>query len=234
MSIQQLRQQSRHIPVTTHQQSIQTAVTTLEETSLGDIQYILRLLWASQAVSRQTTRIAERLCKEVTSITQGKAQLILQDREGNQITMPSIPTQKGALLSFSVQLGDVTYGMLCIAPDSEQPTLPAIPFVIAQLLAQICSWLLYTFEQSIFLQGQCQHLDTPIYTSLTKREREVLTLMCLGNNQQSIAEKLHISPTTVGKHRQHIYEQLGVHNERDALLAAYRFGLFSILDLPNL
>lgn len=55
-------------------------------------------------------------------------------------------------------------------------------------------------------------------------------LMCLGHDQKSIADKLYISPATVGKHRQHIYEQLGVHNEHDALLAAYHLGFFSILE----
>jgi DNA-binding NarL/FixJ family response regulator len=65
---------------------------------------------------------------------------------------------------------------------------------------------------------------------LTKREREVLALMCRGYNQEAIADLLCISPATVGKHRQHIYEQLGVHCERDALLVAYQTGLFSLID----
>lgn len=202
-----------------------------EEHSLEGLQYVLRLLWVGQSTIKQTTNMAERLCQEITSITQGKAQLILKNAENN----PLIPQALSrTLFSFSVQFGDVIYGTLCIVSDSEQPTAPALPFPIAQLLAQVCSWLLYTFEQSIFLQGQCQHLNDPGLVSLTKREREVLKLMCLGYNQQSIAQELNISPTTVGKHRQHIYEQLGVHNERDALLAAYHFGLFSILDLPNM
>ncbi|MBA2678504.1 MAG: response regulator transcription factor, partial [Ktedonobacteraceae bacterium] len=68
------------------------------------------------------------------------------------------------------------------------------------------------------------------YGTLTKREREVLMLMCLGHDQKTIADRLCISPTTVGKHRQHIYEQLNVHNEHDALLAAYHLGFFSILE----
>ena len=62
----------------------------------------------------------------------------------------------------------------------------------------------------------------------TRREREVLDLMCRGNNQDAIAEKLCVSPATVGKHRQHIYEQLGVHCERDAILVAYQAGLFPV------
>jgi DNA-binding NarL/FixJ family response regulator len=55
--------------------------------------------------------------------------------------------------------------------------------------------------------------------------------MFLGDSQQDIAEKLSISLTTVGKHRQHIYEKSGTHCEIDALLAGYQCGLFSIVDL---
>ena len=106
----------------------------------------------------------------------------------------------------------------------------AIPLPVAQLLAQTCSWILYAIEQSTFLQGQCHQLEYQVNGPLTKREREVLTLMCRGYNQETIAELLCIAPATVGKHRQHIYEQLGVHSERDALLAAYLTGLFSIIE----
>jgi len=53
--------------------------------------------------------------------------------------------------------------------------------------------------------------------------------MCRGYDQETIAGKLHITGATVEKHRQHIYSHLGVHNERDAIMAAYQAGLFSPL-----
>lgn len=229
MSAHELRKHFPHPSISTSHHAA-SMMTTRDDKSLDGIQYVLRLLWVGQTMTKQTTKVAERLCKEIISITQGKAQLVLYTSAENTPITPSI---NRSLFSFSIQFGDVVYGSLYITADSEQPTVPAIPFAIAQLLAQVCSWLLHTFEQSIFLQGQCQHLTNPLFVSLTKREREVLTLMCLGYNQQNIANKLNISPTTVGKHRQHIYEHLGVHNERDALLAAYHLSLFSILDLPN-
>lgn len=201
-----------------------------EEIPSDYMQQVLHLLWVGQTLSQQTTGVVERLCQEVQWVTQGKARLLLR-------THGNTPLQDRAsetLISFSVQFGALVYGTLCIAPSSVQPTSPALPFSAGQLMAQVCSWLLYTLEQSHFLQNQCQRLAEQPYGSLTKREREVLTQMCLGFDQKSIAEKLCISLTTVGKHRQHIYEQLGVHNERDALLMAYRLGLFSILDQISL
>lgn len=229
MSTQQMQQRA-HLSVSTYQHHIQPGAIVHQKNDSDSIQCVLHLLCIGQIISKQTTKVAERLCKEVTNITQGKAHLMLKKSKEDQ----SIPLPVNRpLFSLSVQFGEAIYGTLHIATDSEQPTVPAIPFAVAQLMAQVCSWLLYTLEQSLFLQGQCQHLNKSVFISLTKREREVLTLMCLGHNQQSIAQKLCISPTTVGKHRQHIYEQLDVHNEHDALLAAYHFGLFSILDLPN-
>ena len=194
------------------------------------VRSLLHLLWIGQNLCKQQVGVAECLCREVTDITQGKARLALKSRENTENMQKLDPFIERSLISFSVQFCEVSYGTLYIAPDDERSTIPAMPFVAAQLLAQVCSWLLYTFEQAIFLQGQCQRLDSQLCGSLTKREREVLTLMCLGYTQHCIAEKLSISPTTVGKHRQHIYEQLGVHCERDALFAAYQSGIFSILD----
>ena len=54
--------------------------------------------------------------------------------------------------------------------------------------------------------------------------------MSKGYTQEAIAQKLHIATGTVHKHRQHIYEQLGVHCERDAILAAFHAGIISFLE----
>ncbi len=80
------------------------------------------------------------------------------------------------------------------------------------------------------LQGQCQQLDYQVHSPLTKQERTILLLMCRGKTKEELAEALSISPRTVGTHKQNIYSKLGVHSERDALLAAYQEGIFSPLE----
>jgi DNA-binding NarL/FixJ family response regulator len=60
---------------------------------------------------------------------------------------------------------------------------------------------------------------------LTPRETEVLRLMADGLGQDAIAEKLFISPKTVGTHVQHILTKLGVHSRAEAVALAYRSGL---------
>ncbi len=57
---------------------------------------------------------------------------------------------------------------------------------------------------------------------LTPRELEVLSLLVEGLNQPEIAEKLFISPKTVGKHIEHILAKLGVHNRAQAVALAVR------------
>lgn len=194
-------------------------------TKLEELQYLSHLLELSQILNGETQICVERLCREVESMTQKRVQLCLdyqrQKSYGDIITTAA---------SFPLQFRHYVYGTLRVAYDINYPTEPAISLSIARLLAQTCSWMLYTLEQSAFVQGQCRELDYQIHGSLTKREREVLSLMFRGCNQQAIAEILFISPSTVRKHRQHIYSQLGVHCERDALLAAYCSGMFSLIE----
>src|SRR5256884_9008893 len=189
-------------------------------------QLIVDLLSFGQTLCKKKHGIGKRLSKEVMRATQGKARLLLpcQDSSvGRDIPFP-------VSVSFPVRFRNRIYGTLEVAPDSTHPASPALPLPVAQLLANTCGSLLYTLELSAFIEGQCQRLDSQIPLNLTKREREVLELICRGNDQSAIAEQLHIAPATVDTHRKRICEKLGVHSERDIPLAAYRAGLFSILD----
>src|SRR6266511_4311324 len=60
---------------------------------------------------------------------------------------------------------------------------------------------------------------------LTQRELDVLSLLVDGLNQSEMAEKLYISPKTVGKHIEHILAKLGVHSRAQAVAVAVREGL---------
>ncbi len=74
---------------------------------------------------------------------------------------------------------------------------PAIPLPMAHLLANICGVLLSTIELSVFIERQSQRFEYQNPEQLTKREREVLELICRGYDQQSIARTLDITPSTV-------------------------------------
>jgi DNA-binding NarL/FixJ family response regulator len=61
--------------------------------------------------------------------------------------------------------------------------------------------------------------------TLTVREREVLELLARGLNQADIADKLVISPKTVGTHIQRVLSKLGVHSRAQAVVLAHEVGL---------
>jgi len=60
---------------------------------------------------------------------------------------------------------------------------------------------------------------------LTKREREVLTLIAEGLTNQRMAQKLFISIKTVQTHRAHIMEKLNLHDRTELVRYAIRKGL---------
>jgi two-component system nitrate/nitrite response regulator NarL len=61
-------------------------------------------------------------------------------------------------------------------------------------------------------------------SKLTPRESEVLALLAHGLTQQQIAERLIISPKTVGTHIEHVLRKLGVHSRAQAVAVAMRGG----------
>jgi len=220
----------RAFPTATISSLTQVCDTTTNKASNGaileDMQLVTHLLSLGQMLCGHVHGAATCLSQEVNLATQGRAQLLL----GRQVSAKRTQLSASEVITLPVQFRHLMYGTLSVAFDAVYAEQLAIPLPVAQLLAQTCSWILYAIEQSTFLQGQCHQLEYQVNGPLTKREREVLTLMCRGYNQETIAELLCIAPATVGKHRQHIYEQLGVHSEHDALLAAYLTGLFSIIE----
>jgi two-component system, NarL family, nitrate/nitrite response regulator NarL len=61
--------------------------------------------------------------------------------------------------------------------------------------------------------------------ALTERELEVLRLTAEGLSAPGIAERLHLSPTTVKTHLQRVYEKLGVSDRAAAVATAMRQGM---------
>lgn len=63
--------------------------------------------------------------------------------------------------------------------------------------------------------------------ALSAREREVLTLIAEGLTGKEIAERLHLSPNTVERHRTNIMNKLGLHSLAELIRFAIREGLSS-------
>ncbi len=61
--------------------------------------------------------------------------------------------------------------------------------------------------------------------NLTRRELEILNALANGQTYQEIALDLHISPKTVRKHIENIYQKLQVHNKVDAVRLAIKHNI---------
>lgn len=60
--------------------------------------------------------------------------------------------------------------------------------------------------------------DSDSLAVLTKREREVVDLLCQGLSPAHVARTLHISVSTAYKHISHIYKKLGVSSQQELLV----------------
>jgi DNA-binding NarL/FixJ family response regulator len=65
-------------------------------------------------------------------------------------------------------------------------------------------------------------------TELSMREKEVLTLIAAGRNNEEIAELLFISSNTVLTHRRNIMRKLNVNSTPQLILTGVRRGIISI------
>jgi DNA-binding NarL/FixJ family response regulator len=63
------------------------------------------------------------------------------------------------------------------------------------------------------------------FDSLTQREKEIITLIVLGNNNPQISAQLFISRCTVEQHRKNINRKLNMHTLSDLCVFAYAFNL---------
>jgi two-component system nitrate/nitrite response regulator NarL len=63
---------------------------------------------------------------------------------------------------------------------------------------------------------------------LTPREREVLTRLVRGENTATLARSMKITRSTARSHVQSVLTKLGVHSQREAVIAAARHGLVSV------
>lgn len=92
-------------------------------------------------------------------------------------------------------------------------------------------------RDEMYLGPSISHIVAKLYVSsvkspgeqepLTPRELEILVLLAEGKTNREIGDQLHLSSKTVGTHRQHIMQKLGLDNLADLVKYAIREGLIS-------
>lgn len=73
--------------------------------------------------------------------------------------------------------------------------------------------------------GEHNAMTNHAVAELSKREREVLKLLAEGLDLDAAATLLNISPATLRKHREHLFEKLGTSNTAKLTLIAVHMGL---------
>jgi RNA polymerase sigma factor (sigma-70 family) len=91
------------------------------------------------------------------------------------------------------------------------------PFAPEELIARI--------RRALTRSEELNRRNESSGSSLTPREREVLSLLGQGLKQDEIADRLVISPKTVATHIQRILGKLEVNSRAEAVGRAYRLGL---------
>lgn len=77
---------------------------------------------------------------------------------------------------------------------------------------------------NVFL-GDMDASDIEKTSSLSKREHEIIRLLCDGDSSKKIADKLFISHKTVETHRSNIMQKIEVHNIAELIRFCYRNGI---------
>jgi DNA-binding CsgD family transcriptional regulator len=178
---------------------------------------------SSQQLCRQFEDSVEYLRKYLPSVSQGKIQFY-----PHKATHPVLSPSSSTSLGIPIIYLDRVYGTLRISLEPGQMT--SNEFSAIHCLAERCAWILYTCEITALIQSQYQHLNANTGKDLTQKEKIVLSYLCNGKTKDEVAEILSISARTIEKHKQHIYEKLGVHNEHQVVFVAYKHNLFSPFD----
>ncbi len=81
------------------------------------------------------------------------------------------------------------------------------------------------------LDGQLSHEQTlkgERNAGLTRREMEILQLICDGKSNKEIAAQLDLSANTIAVHRANIMDALGIHKTAELVVYAIRNGLVNV------
>lgn len=92
------------------------------------------------------------------------------------------------------------------------------PDDFASLVRRICS--------GVLVRPRSAGAGAPVH-ALTRREREVLSLVADGLSNQAVGERLFVTEQTVKFHLGNIYRKLGASNRTEAARRAMRAGLIS-------
>jgi DNA-binding CsgD family transcriptional regulator len=187
----------------------------------GGVDYVVKPLRIPEVLARMATHLrnarAARLAREAVDVA-GMGAVVL-DGQG-RIAWRSPQATRWLEAAFGAALGEASAWLAAVPPAGEASRRLADG---ARLLARHMGAGTYS-ETMLLLRLAAAGVPVPagrsLQTTLTPRETEVLAWLAKGKTNRDIGDILGMSPRTVNKHLEHIYEKLGVETRTAAVAAA--------------
>ncbi len=184
----------------------------------GGVDYVVKPVRVEEVLARlqahiRNARVA-RLAREAVDVA--GFGVVLIDTQG-RIAWQSpqareLLGQEGAKINFATLLSST----------SDPLTIPDHPEITLRNLGQVgLGETMLLLAQNNQRNGDSARLQQ---AALTHRESEVLSWVAKGKTNRDIAEILGMSPRTVNKHLEHIFDKLGVETRSAAAAIGARFG----------
>jgi DNA-binding NarL/FixJ family response regulator len=187
----------------------------------GGVDYVVKPLKVPEVLARLATHVrnaqATRLARQAVDV--GGLGVVLLDRHG-RIAWHSPRAQQWLADGFAGTAADAWLATVAPGSQSRHPMPGGGQLVARHLGAAGLSetMLLLSVERSdTASRGRVSAME-----ALTPRETEVLSWLAKGKTNRDIADILGMSPRTVNKHLEHIFEKLGVETRAAAAAIASR------------
>lgn len=190
----------------------------------GGVDYVVKPLRVPEVLARLSTHVrnarVSRLAREAADV--GGLGVVLLDAQG-RVAWRSPQAQGWLAEAFE---GDEVRATDWLNAAAAEPAATALPGGDRLLARQVGAAGLG--EAMLLLQreragdGPPQDSGRLANAALTPRETEVLSWLAKGKTNRDIAEILGMSPRTVNKHLEHVFEKLGVETRAAAAALASR------------
>lgn len=128
----------------------------------------------------------------------------------------------------AIQRGAKGYLLKGLKEDDFLKKLKAISEGDPPLSPKVAQRILSYMQQPSILKKPA-HLSSDKKEMLTKREKEVLTIIGKGYNRKETSLILSISDSTIATHIRNIYRKLNISNRSEATVEAYKLGFINII-----
>ncbi|GMN07387.1 hypothetical protein MTsPCn5_27760 [Croceitalea sp. MTPC5] len=122
-------------------------------------------------------------------------------KKNKLLVLLTIVVTSGVLI-FDVFRYSTDYGIVEV---NNTNSLLLVPFILL-----VC-WL----GMKLGTAKNTEEMESAYQKRLSKREREVIELICLGRRNQDIADELYVDITTIKSHINRIYKKTGARNRKE-------------------